>query len=97
MDCKDKNCPAHGKLAVRGNIFTGRIVSDKMKNSVVVERSHLKRVQKYERYERAKSRITAHKPECVEAHVGDLVEISECRKISKTKSFVITKVIEGKK
>lgn len=86
----DVNCPRHGSLKLRGNTFTGVVVSDKMNRSVVVERKYLKKVPKYERYERSKSKITAHNPDCVAAKAGDEVVISECRKISKTKSFVVT-------
>jgi len=95
MECNDKNCPVHGSLRVRGNLFEGMVVSDKMNKSVVVERHFIKKNKKYERTERSRSRITAHKPGCMEVHNGDKVEIGESRKISKTKSFVVTKVIGG--
>ena len=97
MECNDKNCPIHGGLKVRGNQMEATVVSTKMKNSVVVERHSLRKNKKYERYERTRSRLTVHKPACMEVNVGDRVQIGETRKISKTKSFVITKVIEGKK
>ena len=32
--------------------------------------------------------------ENIESHVGDRVEIAECRPISKTKSWAVTKVVE---
>ncbi|MCD6522847.1 MAG: 30S ribosomal protein S17 [Candidatus Diapherotrites archaeon] len=95
--CNDKNCPIHGNIKVRGNIMTGVVVSDKMDKSVIVEREYIRKVPKYERYERRKSRIAVHKPECMDVKVGDVVEFGETRKISKTKSFVITKVLGGKK
>ena len=73
---------------------TGIVVSDKMDNTVTVQIDRLKKYPKYERYARVRSRIHAHKPECMNIHVSDLVEIRETRKISKTKSFVVTKKIE---
>ena len=97
MECNDKNCPKHGTIKTRGNVFEGTVVSDKMDHSIVVERKYLKKVPKYERTERARSRITAHKPSCIDVKVGDKVQISETRKISKTKNFVVTKVIGGEK
>jgi len=97
MECNDRNCPVHGGIKVRGTALEGTVVSDKMMGSVVVERPILKKNLKYERYERSKSRITVHKPSCMQVKVGDKVEIGETRKISKTKSFVITKVLGGKK
>lgn len=82
---------------VRGNLFEATVVSDKMKKSIVVERHGMKKVPKYERYQRTRSRLTVHKPDGIEVKVGDTVLIGETRKISKTKSFVVIKVIEGKK
>ncbi|MCD4740385.1 30S ribosomal protein S17 [archaeon] len=79
-------------LKVRGNVFKGTVVSDKMKKSVVVERKLLRYLPKYERYARTRSRITAHVPEGMEVKTGDNVEIGETRRISKTKNFVILKV-----
>jgi len=72
------------------------VVSNKPKNTVVVEREYLHFVPKYERYERRKSRINAHKPECMEINVGDKVKIGECKKISKTKSFVVIEKVQKK-
>ena len=97
MECNDNNCPTHGSIKVRGSVLEGTIVSDKMKNSVIIERKHLKKIPKYKRYVRMSSRLPAHKPACVKATIGDRVEVSETKKISKTKSFVITKVMEEKK
>lgn len=96
QECKDKNCPIHGNLKVRGIILEGVVVSNKPKNTVVVEREYLHFVPKYERYERRKSRINAHKPECMEINVGDKVKIGECKKISKTKSFVVIEKVQKK-
>lgn len=90
--CTDENCPKHGSISVRGNVFKGIVVSNKMEKSVVVERELLRKIPKYERYARTRSRITAHVPECMDVKTGDKVEIGETRKISKTKNFVITKV-----
>ncbi|MBN1455027.1 MAG: 30S ribosomal protein S17, partial [Methanomicrobia archaeon] len=35
------------------------------------------------------SKIHAHNPPCINAKVGDIVKIAECRPLSKTKSFVV--------
>jgi small subunit ribosomal protein S17 len=87
--CEDKNCPFHGVLSVRGRVFTGTVVSDKMSKTVVVECEHMHKVGKYERYERRTSKLHAHNPPCINAHVGDKVKFMECRKLSKTKTFAI--------
>jgi len=88
-ECEDENCPFHGKLPVRGQIIEGVVVSDKAPKTVVVLRSYLKKIRKYERYEKRRSKIHAHNPPCIDAKVGDVVRIAECRPLSKTKSFVV--------
>ena len=89
MECKDKNCPTHGTLSARGIVLDGIVVSDKMEGTVVVQRDRFVKVKKYDRYRRQTSRLPAHNPPCVNARSGDLVKIMECKKLSKTVSFVI--------
>jgi small subunit ribosomal protein S17 len=90
--CDDPNCPFHGKLPVRGQVFDGVVVSDKMTDTVVVLREFEKKVPKYERYEKRRSKVHAHNPPCIKAKEGDVVKIAECRPLSKTKSFVVVEV-----
>ncbi len=87
--CDDKNCPFHGNLKLRGRILSGEIVSARMKRTALfnLERRHY--VQKYERYEKRRTRLKVHNPDCVSAKSGDKVRIAECRPLSKTKKFVI--------
>ena len=47
-DCDDVNCPFHGSLSVRGQVITGKVVSERMQGTVVVERNFLHKVQKYD-------------------------------------------------
>lgn len=94
MTCSDKNCPEHGQIKTRGATQTATVTSIKPKKTAVVRRDYLVKKPKYERYLRRKSKITVHRPECMEIKEGDKVEIAECRPISKTKHFVITKKIE---
>jgi small subunit ribosomal protein S17 len=93
-ECDDVNCPFHGTLPVRGQVITGKIVSDRMQGTCVVARDYLHYVKKYKRYEKRSSKLHAHNPDCVGAKVGDSVKIAECRPISKTKKFVVVEVIE---
>ncbi len=88
-ECDDPNCPFHGTLSVRGQVLEGKVTSDKMDKTVVVEREHAEKIPKYERYERRSSRIHAHNPPCIDAREGDKVKVGECRKLSKQKSFVV--------
>jgi small subunit ribosomal protein S17 len=92
--CRDVNCAWHGELPVRGRIFRGTVRSSKPKDSVIVEWGYVQRIPKYDRYERRKSRVVAHNPECMKAREGDSVIIAECRPLSKTKRFVVVGVPE---
>ena len=93
--CDDKNCPFHGKLAVRGRVFEGIVKSDKMEKSVTIQFDRFYFVPKYERYEKRKTKIKAHNPPCIDAKSGDHVKIIECRPLSKTKNFVVISVESG--
>ena len=97
VECTDKKCPVHGEISVRGNVFTGTVISAKPSKTVIVERPIVKFVPKYERYAKSKSRITAHNPECLNAKEDDVVKIGETRKLSKTKSFVVIEIVGKKK
>lgn len=90
-NCNDKNCPFHGNLRLRGRSFVGVVTSDKMAKTATIEWTLRKYIPKYERYERRKTKIHAHNPECINAEKGDKVELKESRPLSKTKNFVIIK------
>jgi len=91
--CNDIKCPHHGNLSTRGMVFEGIVISDKMQKTVIVKREYLVKVRKYDRYQRVTSKIPAHLPPCIKVKVGDKVRIMECRKLSKTKSFVVVEKI----
>ncbi|MAE13728.1 30S ribosomal protein S17 [Candidatus Woesearchaeota archaeon] len=90
--CTDNNCPFHGTLGVHGRQFVGRVISDKMTKSVTVEWERRKFIPKYERYAKARSRVKAHNPLCLNAKQGDTVRVMETRPLSKTKNFVVIKI-----
>lgn len=71
----------------------GTVVSDRSKRTVVVEWATLDRFPKYRRSARSKSRVHVHNPDSISAKLGDVVEIAETRKISKTKAWTVTRVI----
>ena len=95
--CDDPNCPFHGSLPVRGQILEGIVTSNRAERTITVERSFYKFISKYERYEKRKSKINAHKPDCININIGDAVKIAECRSLSKTKHFVVVEVKGDKK
>ncbi len=71
---------------------TGRVVSDKMTNTVTVL---VERRVKHPLYGKVIKRSAKYHAHSVEgAAEGDLVEIEECRPISKTKSWKVTRVLE---
>jgi small subunit ribosomal protein S17 len=69
------------------------VVSDKMQNTVTVL---VERRVKHELYGKVITRSAKYHAhvESGEAGAGDLVEIVECRPISKTKSWRVTQVLE---
>ncbi len=87
-------CPVHGSLRTRGMSFQGVVTSTKPAKTAVIELHYSRRVPKYERYEKLRSKIAAHVPECLQVSEGDLVEAAQCRKISKTKAHVVTNVVK---
>lgn len=95
--CNDKNCPFHGSLKCRGRIFTGIVMSVKMQKTATIGWSWKHYLPKYERYETRRTRVKAHNPKCIDAKEGDIVKISECRPLSKTKNFVVIEKIGKEK
>jgi small subunit ribosomal protein S17 len=87
--CSDPRCPFHGTLSVRGRTFECIVARDKMQRTVTVELERMQVIPKYERYERRTSKLHAHNPPCIAAKVGDRVKVMECRRLSKTKAFVV--------
>ena len=93
-NCNDIHCPFHGNLVVRGRQFTGEVTGTKAQKTAVVQWERLFYLPKYKRYEKRKTRLHVHNPECVDVKVGDKVVVCECRKISKTKCFTILGKVE---
>ena len=93
MECNDVKCPVHGNLSTRGIKLSGKVVSAKAKKTAIVEIDYTKYMYKYERYLRKRSRIPAYNPDCMAAKEGDTVNIDETRRLSKTKSFVVTSIV----
>lgn len=87
--CTDNHCPFHKKMAVRGRIFNGVIVSRDANKTAIIEWARAYYLRKYERYEKRKTRLKVHNPPCINASINDSVQVIECRPISKTKKFVI--------
>jgi small subunit ribosomal protein S17 len=71
----------------------GKVVSDKMKKTIVVLVEKWKIHPKYKKRFRIRKKYAAH-DEKEEAKIGDLVMIEESRPYSKTKKWELIKILE---
>jgi small subunit ribosomal protein S17 len=74
----------------------GKVVSDAMEKTIVVEVSVVKAHPKYKKVVRRSVKFHAH-DERSEAKVGDLVRIVETRPLSRTKRWRLVEVLEAAK
>ena len=72
----------------------GRVVSNKMNKSVTVSVERLVKHPVYGKYIRRTTKIVAH-DEANACKEGDVVAISECRPISKTKAWRVVEVVSS--
>jgi len=80
---------AKNTAAVRkGKTLTGVVVSDKMKDTIVVAVSRFVKHPKYHKFVKRVKRYHAHDPGNTKKE-GDTVDIVECKPISKTKHFKV--------
>ena len=73
--------------------LVGRVVGDKMQKTVVVQVERRVRHPEMGKIITRSSKYHAHAASG-EFKEGDLVEIAECRPISKTKSWTVTRLVE---
>jgi len=81
---------------VRKQSKTGIVVSDKMEKTIVVKVERQFMHPLYKKTVRKHKKFKAH-DENNEAGMGDTVQIEEHRPISKTKTWVLKKIIEKSK
>ena len=74
-------------------IQTGSVVSDKMDKSAVVLIERRVKHPVYGKFVKKSTRLHIH-DENNECAIGDTVQITECRPISKTKSWKLVKIVE---
>ena len=74
-------------------VYVGKVVSDKMDKTIVVEVSLIKQHPKYRKRINRSTRLTAHDENNI-AKDGDIVKIMETRPLSKTKRFRLVEVVE---
>lgn len=80
----------------RRKVRTGRVVGDKMDKTVVVAVASTIRHPLYGRIIRRTTKFKAH-DEANSVGVGDLVEIMECRPLSREKRWRVSRVVEKAK
>jgi small subunit ribosomal protein S17 len=74
-------------------IQTGSVVSDKMNKSATVLIERKVKHPIYGKFVKKSTKLHIH-DENNECGIGDTVQISECRPISRTKSWTLVKVVE---
>ncbi len=83
------------KISTRGRIFEGTIMK-KFPTRVIIEMERVAYIKKYERFYKKKSKIHARLPSGIDVAVGDIIQIQECRPLSKIiHAIVIKKVKSG--
>ena len=85
--------PADQTKAMSARSFVGRVVSDKRAKTVTVLVERRVKHALYGKIVARSSKYHAH-DEKGEYKLGDMVEITESRPISKTKSWVVTRLVE---
>ena len=73
--------------------LVGRVVSDRMDKTVTVVIERRVKHAIYDKIMVRSSKYHAH-DDSNDAKTGDLVEIQECRPLSKSKSWVVTKLLQ---
>jgi small subunit ribosomal protein S17 len=76
-------------------IVKGVVVSDKMDNTIVVKVDRSKKHRLYKKAVIISKKYKADNPDN-KAKLGDIVEIIECRPLSKTKSFRLFNIVSKK-
>ena len=73
--------------------LTGTVVSAKTAKTIAVEISRVLKHARYGKYIRRTTRLLAH-DETSQAREGDTVTISQCRPISRRKSWALVAVVQ---
>jgi small subunit ribosomal protein S17 len=74
--------------AIAGKVLSGTVISNKMKDTVVVVVERYEKHPKYHKFVKMRKKFKAHDAGNTKA-VGDKVEIREVKPISKDKHFVV--------
>ena len=73
--------------------LTGKVVSNRMTKSITVSIERRVKHPLYGKYTTKSTKLKAH-DENNDCNIGDLVKITECRPISKSKSWTLHEIVE---
>ena len=85
---ENKSTKNNIEAKVPGKVLRGIVVSDKMKDTIVVSVTRFVKHEKYKKYYKASKKYKAHDANNTKK-IGEQVEIRECRPISKDKHFIV--------
>lgn len=88
----DQNVASTEKAEKIGRTVVGRVTSNKMEQTATVQVERRIKHPIYGKYMRRSKKYHVH-DEQNELNVGDVVQIKECRPMSKTKSWTLDKVV----
>ena len=78
---------------VDNRTLQGRVVSDKMDNTITVLIERRVKHPIYGKFVRRSTKVHAHDANN-ECQIGDVVVVEQCRPLSKTKTWKFTKLVE---
>ncbi|QJC32930.1 30S ribosomal protein S17 [Enterobacteriaceae endosymbiont of Donacia semicuprea] len=74
-------------------ILKGKVKSNKMQKSIVVNITRLIKHPVYGKFINRTTKLHVHDEKNI-CNIGDIVEIKECRPLSKTKSWILVNIIK---
>jgi small subunit ribosomal protein S17 len=74
--------------------LTGEVTSVGGRQTIHVTVHRLAKESRYGKYVRRRTRLAVHDP-LNQAHPGDLVEVAPCRRLSKTKSWRLMRIVRS--
>ncbi len=90
----EKTGKSRNLVSARGRIFQGE-VTRKHPGRITIELERSVYIQKYERFMKKKTKIHARLPESINAEIGDVVKVQECRPLSKIIHFIVIEKVKS--
>ncbi|WP_041069108.1 30S ribosomal protein S17 [Candidatus Ishikawella capsulata] len=79
----------------QSSLLQGRVISNKMEKSAVITVKRLVKHPIYGKYIKRTTKLHIHDEKNI-CRIGDLIEIKQCRPLSKKKSWTLVRVVEQK-